>query len=298
MSDDTKPQGQAPSSAPASFKVDFRDGLLTLRIFGPLLGASEVQLLDILKPHLEGVLIESFLLDMGGRDCINYHLIRVVAVIGKHLKTRGKSGVIVNETTHDFESLKNSGLLGDHLRLASQGNARPAVNSHGSPVRSVVLVVEDEKELADLVVGKLRGEGLECIHAESGSAALKVLGEPRQDGSAIDAVLSDIKMPQMTGLELLEKCRKDAVNVPFVFLTAYADKDKAVAALRLGAVDMLDKPFDFSQLVKTVRAALEVGIAVRMVESRLGYGGGKAVEAVKTGLTHIQKTKAAAKKAS
>ena len=114
-----------------------------------------------------------------------------------------------------------------------------------------ILVVDDERDVEVLFRQRfrreIRGGALDFRFAFSGEEALKVMTEMEQKAILI---LSDINMPGMTGLELLEKIRKDFDNPPPVvmMITAYGDEQNRNAANRLGADDFLTKPLDFTLL--------------------------------------------------
>jgi CheY-like chemotaxis protein len=114
-----------------------------------------------------------------------------------------------------------------------------------------ILVVDDERDVEVLFRQRFRREirsgVLDFQFAFSGEEALKVMEEMEQKAILI---LSDINMPGMTGLELLEKIREDFDNPPPVvmMITAYGDEQNRNAANRLGADDFLTKPLDFTLL--------------------------------------------------
>lgn len=81
------------------------------------------------------------------------------------------------------------------------------------------------------------------------------------------AILSDINMPKLNGLEFLQQIRNLNIHTPFILLTAYGDKEKAIAALRLGAFDFIDKPWSEEYLLHTIGRAIEVGVALKSMEN-------------------------------
>lgn len=114
-----------------------------------------------------------------------------------------------------------------------------------------ILVVDDEADIQALFEQRFRREirSGECVFAfaQSGEEALHYL---RQHASEAVLILSDINMPGMSGLELLERIREQSPAPPpyVVMITAYGDPQKRADALRLGANDYLDKPLDFNAL--------------------------------------------------
>jgi DNA-binding NtrC family response regulator len=117
-----------------------------------------------------------------------------------------------------------------------------------------LLIVEDEPILRSLLVEILENPEIKIMQAENGKAAFEILKSHR-----FDAVLSDIKMPFMEGLDLLKAIRVEKINVPFILLTGHGDRDQTLQALKLGAFDFIDKPFEQEQLIEVVHHALEMG---------------------------------------
>jgi DNA-binding NtrC family response regulator len=133
--------------------------------------------------------------------------------------------------------------------------------------KPTLLIVDDEPDLLELLSDEAIGQQFQVETAKNGKEALERLTRP--SANRIDAVLSDINMPLLNGLELLSEVRKAGLETPFVFLTGYGDKEKAVLALRLGAMDFLDKPFDRKHLHHAMRRALEYGVLLQKLEQEL-----------------------------
>ncbi len=114
--------------------------------------------------------------------------------------------------------------------------------------KKCILVVEDDRELREAVAETLEMVGFDVETAASGEVALTVF-----DRCEIDMVVSDVNMDGMDGIELLEKIRQINAFIPVLIITAYADVSKAVAAMRLGAVDFMIKPFEPNILTETIR---------------------------------------------
>jgi len=115
-----------------------------------------------------------------------------------------------------------------------------------------ILIVDDEKNYL-IVLGALLGsEGYEIVTSENGHTALKVV----QEGD-IDLILTDMKMPGMSGMELLEHAKKTKPEVPVIMMTAYGTIEMAVEAMKKGAYDYITKPFENEELKLTIHKALE-----------------------------------------
>jgi DNA-binding NtrC family response regulator len=117
-----------------------------------------------------------------------------------------------------------------------------------------VLVVDDEERMAAVVAAALERGGWECVVCGSGEAALAELD--RRDP---DVVVTDWKMPEMDGVELLRRVKARRPRLPVILLTAYASVRAAVEAMRDGAFDYVAKPFDNDELRAAVARALELG---------------------------------------
>jgi len=116
-----------------------------------------------------------------------------------------------------------------------------------------IIVVDDEERMAGVVAMALRRAGYECETCASGEAALAAL-----DARGADVVVSDWKMPEIDGIELLRRMHARRASLPVILLTAFASVPSAVAAMREGAFDYLTKPFDNEELRTIVGRALEM----------------------------------------
>ena len=114
-----------------------------------------------------------------------------------------------------------------------------------------VLVLDDEQSMVEFLEYALQKEGYQVSCAQEGETALKLLGE-----GSFDLIISDLRMPNMDGLEVLKECHKIDPDVPFIFMTAYASSDTAIEALKLGAFDYITKPFQVEELKNLIKNAL------------------------------------------
>ena len=118
--------------------------------------------------------------------------------------------------------------------------------------QAMLLVADDDPAVRQSLERTLTREGYGVVLAPDGQAALDRL---RQGG--IDLLLSDLKMPGLTGLELLKQAREAAPDVDVILLTAFGTVEEAVRAMKDGAIDFLTKPLQRAQLVRVIRQALE-----------------------------------------
>ena len=116
-----------------------------------------------------------------------------------------------------------------------------------------ILVVDDEEPIREIVCSMLQNASYQCKQASSGIEALAILNT---DGN-FQLVLTDLMMPEMDGVGLLEIVKKKHKELPVVMVTAVHDISVALAAIRYGAYDYLLKPFEREQLLAVVRRALE-----------------------------------------
>ncbi len=123
-----------------------------------------------------------------------------------------------------------------------------------APLSASVLVIDDEKKLAGLFAEILEGEGLTVHLAHKGGDGLSLLDEKIGE---IGMVFTDMKLPDMTGNDVLREVKKRRRDLPVVVVTGYATKDGAVEAMRLGAYDYLSKPFKIEEVSLVARRALE-----------------------------------------
>lgn len=116
-----------------------------------------------------------------------------------------------------------------------------------------VLVVDDDTDTVEELVEYLAKAGLTCRSAADGWAALKLLA----DGCKPGVVVTDLRMPEMDGMEFAERLSQfsDRGRPEVIFVSGHAGFEDAVAAIRLGARDMLTKPIDAAKLVRAVKSA-------------------------------------------
>ena len=123
-----------------------------------------------------------------------------------------------------------------------------------------VLIVDDEPDLRDALSRLIKEENIETQTAENGLAALELLRTQN-----FHAVLCDIKMPEMNGLDCLAQAQSEEIITPFVFVTGYGDADRMLQAIRLGAVDFINKPFDNNEITEVMFRVLEIGTRRRKI---------------------------------
>jgi len=121
-----------------------------------------------------------------------------------------------------------------------------------------ILVAEDDVEMRRLLVTSLRNSGFETTECSDGYQLLDHLGNPVFDGEpdGFDLIVSDIRMPGVTGIEVLEGIHDAEWFVPMILITAFGNEEVHRQADELGAAAMFDKPFDIDELVAKIRQVL------------------------------------------
>src|SRR5271154_3548030 len=115
-----------------------------------------------------------------------------------------------------------------------------------------LLIVDDQDMMRDSLAQSLVREGHEVVAARAGSAAGARLGVAR-----FDLLITDLRMPKMTGLELLAEAKRLRPEMPVVLMTAFATVANAVEAMKLGAYDYIQKPFNGDEIKLLIDRTLE-----------------------------------------
>ena len=118
--------------------------------------------------------------------------------------------------------------------------------------RKSVHVIDDDEALRHSLKFLLESAGIEVVTHESANAFLDIVGkiEPA-------CIITDVRMPGLSGIDLLHRMRGLKLDVPVIVITGHADVPLAVEAMKVGAADFFEKPFNDDQLVASVRAALQ-----------------------------------------
>ena len=157
---------------------------------------------------------------------------------------------------------------------------RSSEEGHEMPGQATILVVDDEEAMRDSCCQVLTEDGYRTETAEDGDSGLQKIREMKPD-----LVLVDLKMPGMSGMELLEKIGDIDPNIVSVVITGYATKKSAVEARKRNAYDYLPKPFTPNQLRITVKKGLAQLIDEKKVAAQLidGKAVAKRVKEVEGG---------------
>jgi two-component system response regulator FixJ len=135
----------------------------------------------------------------------------------------------------------------------------------------IVHVIDDDEALRDSIRMFLANEGMEVRTYASADAFLTAL-----DSAPAGCVVTDVRMPGMSGMDLLAEIGRLGLTLPVIVVTGHADVPLAVRAMKKGAVDLLEKPFQGEDLIDAVRRALQVGrdslqnaVSVQEAQARL-----------------------------
>jgi DNA-binding NtrC family response regulator len=134
------------------------------------------------------------------------------------------------------------------ITTASAGSRAP---TPAAATRAVILIVDDDAAMRDYLRDELEHEGFRVETAPGGRA-----GVERVKRGGIDLVVSDVKMPDLDGLDLLREIRAVEPSPYVITITAFGSIDTAIRAVKLGAYDYVTKPFEFDQLLRTIEKAL------------------------------------------
>src|SRR5258707_12556052 len=124
-----------------------------------------------------------------------------------------------------------------------------------------ILVIDDDDGVRDSMARMLRGAGFNVETATTGEE-----GVAAAKGNVFDVILSDMRMPGISGIDVLQKLRELRVDSAFIVMTGFGTVDTAVEAMKLGAVDFVQKPFFRDELLMRVRSAADRRQLARQVD--------------------------------
>tara|TARA_B100000315_G_scaffold246469_1_gene273798 strand:+ start:18246 stop:19634 length:1389 start_codon:yes stop_codon:yes gene_type:complete len=115
-----------------------------------------------------------------------------------------------------------------------------------------VLVIDDEQAILQVMTGNLKQNGLSVVTADSAMEGLKLINR-----EIFDTIIVDYQMPQMNGLEFLDKLKELEIEIPVIMVTAYGTIEMAVEAMKKGAVNYLTKPINYEEMELIVKNAID-----------------------------------------
>lgn len=130
------------------------------------------------------------------------------------------------------------------------------LHTKDSPGKGRVLVVDDEKNIRDLLRMTLTKAGYDVVEAEDGAKAVEVL---RKDDNPlmVDVITCDIRMPEVNGTEAIAFFRQQFPSIPIVVITGFPETDMAVSLMKQGVVAYVPKPVEAQKLLAVVEKAME-----------------------------------------
>ncbi len=128
--------------------------------------------------------------------------------------------------------------------------------------KPLVLVADDEPSMRANIMEILADEGLDFLEAENGQQAVEIASEKKPN-----MVLLDIKMPEMTGMGALKRIKKLSPEIPVIVFTAFGTSERPIEAMKLGAFDYIEKPFDIEEFILVIRRALDHNSLIKEVHS-------------------------------
>ncbi len=155
--------------------------------------------------------------------------------------------------------------------MNGRGRQEPALSPVLPPASFAqprVLVADDDPDVRELLARGLRAVGYEVVHARDGREAVELL-----DRESVDAIVTDIAMPEMSGIQLLRSIRSRNADVPVVLVTGSPDLETAMQAVKLGALVYLTKPVDLDELRRVLARAVRLGRIARLKQEALALVG-------------------------
>ena len=146
-----------------------------------------------------------------------------------------------------------------------ESNLTPAVQPSVLPVtvymenmaKEHILVVDDEQNMRNTLAFILEAASYQVTTAAEGREALEEILAARENGRPVDLLITDIRLPGLTGLQLIDELNYLKIKIPVLVITAYGDRSLFLELMRTGCADYLDKPFDYKELVKRVDSLME-----------------------------------------
>jgi len=113
-----------------------------------------------------------------------------------------------------------------------------------------VLLVDDEEEFLDIMSERMRNRGMEVVTASSAKEALEKI-----ENDLFDAIILDLMMPDMNGLETIKAIKEKKPELQVILLSGQATLEKGIEAMKLGALDVVEKPADMETLIEKIKKA-------------------------------------------
>ena len=120
-----------------------------------------------------------------------------------------------------------------------------------------ILIAEDQQSARFVLTFQLKKAGFKVTATENGAIALKIIQDNLNSDNKIDLLVSDIEMPELSGLDLYKKIIEQKYNIPIIIMTAYGTKNIVVELMKMGCSEYLDKPFPPDELTNRINQIFE-----------------------------------------
>ncbi len=136
------------------------------------------------------------------------------------------------------------------------------LHTKDTPGKGRILIIDDEKNIRDLIRMTLTKAGYDVLDAEDGTKAVEIL---RKDDNPlmVDVITCDIRMPKVNGIEAIAFFRKEFPSIPVVVITGFPETEMAVSLLKQGVSDYVPKPVESQKLLAVVAKAMEQRSALK-----------------------------------
>ncbi len=126
-------------------------------------------------------------------------------------------------------------------------------------MKNRILIADDEAALLKTMAFTLKRKGYETITFKDGYTAYKEIMEAFHNSNNYNLIITDIQMPELSGLELIKRVREAGVDTPILAITGYGNTDLIVDLMRAGCQDYLDKPFSINELINRISKLIKKG---------------------------------------
>ena len=144
-----------------------------------------------------------------------------------------------------------------NLNSTVQPSSLPVTVYMENMAKEHILVVDDEQNMRNTLAFILEAANYQVTTAAEGREALEEILAARENGRPVDLLITDMRLPGLTGLQLIDELKYLKIKIPVLLITAYGDRSLFLELMRTGCADYLDKPFDYKELVKRVDSLME-----------------------------------------
>ncbi len=195
-------------------------------------------LVNVHMPEMDGIT----LLSRVRKECLGVEVIIMTGYRDEEIVIKALRLAAKNYLNKPISLEELDAVVSEVIKKTDRGNSR----------RYHILVVDDEKDLCDRIKRELDKEGYHVSVAYTGSECIEYFKENK-----VDMLITDIRMPGMSGLEMLENCRKITDDFVSIIITGHGDHETAKKSLKLGAFDYLKKPLSLDELIISVKKGFE-----------------------------------------